>query len=556
MNTKIYSLMLGLLTLTGLLTGCKSDEDITFDHERQQFETRAERILLEFIAPFGTTADEEIYITGAFNGEEEAVGNPQYLLTKAPNSNIKWGIYLDPSTFVGGKSLADGFRFFSKNQGKEFTTAGDEALHTDNPGVGTFTNIWGQRWESYYWSGGEAPEPEHDGFAVYVDDQTGWDVLTLYMWGDVNNLNGDWPGMNVTGTWNHDGVTWKYFDMGEANTGLVENLIFNNGGAGVQLPDFNFAIERNIYLRITADGVEEIGLEPSVKHDGYAVFVYDETGWDALNLYMWGDTNNLNGDWPGMEVTGEQTVNGVTYKYFDMGEANTGLAENLIFSNAGSNQLADFAYTIDHDVYLHITTAGVTEIDPATFQPGGETPDPSPAPEPQPTGETVIIAVKNSVGYADPHLYVWGDSEACGGWPGAAPVKVTDNGWCLFELPANGTFNLILNDNGSPQVDGPEVFTAGSHFYDVNTGWEESANTVTIQNNAGYNDPRLYAWGAGEIYGGWRGIKPTINENGTLVFPLPNDGGEYNLILNGEGDGVQQDIATVVANQSYTFTAN
>ncbi len=558
MNTKIYSLMLGLLTLTGLLTGCKSDEDITFDHERQQFETRADRILLEFIAPFGTTADEEIYITGAFNGEEEAVGNPQYLLTKAPNNNIKWGIYLDPSTFVGGKSLADGFRFYSKNQGKEFTTAGDEALHTDNPGVGTFTNIWGQRWESYYWSGGEAPEPEHDGFAVYVDDQTGWDVLTLYMWGDINNLNGDWPGMSVTGTWNHDGVTWKYFDMGEANNGLIENLIFNNGGAGIQLPDFNFTIERNVYLRITADGVEEIGLEPSVKHDGYAVFVYDETGWDALNLYMWGDTNNLNGDWPGMEVTGEQTINGITYKYFDMGEANTGLGENLIFSNAGASQLADFAYTIDHDVYLHITTAGVTEIDPATFQPGGETPTPAPGPDPesQPTGETVIIAVKNSVGYADPHLYVWGDSEACGGWPGAAPVKVTDNGWSLFELPANGTFNLILNDNGSPQVDGPEVFTASSHFYDVNAGWEESANTVTIQNNAGYNDPRLYAWGAGEIYGGWRGIKPTINENGTLVFPLPNDGGEYNLILNGEGDGVQQDIDTVIANQSYTFNAD
>ena len=558
MNTKIYSLMLGLLTLTGLLTGCKSDEDITFDHERQQFETRADRILLEFIAPFGTTADEEIYITGAFNGEEEAVGNPQYLLTKAPNSNIKWGIYLDPSTFVGGKSLADGFRFFSKNQGKEFTTAGDEALHTDNPGVGTFTNIWGQCWESYYWSGGEAPEPEHDGYAVYVDDQTGWDVLTLYMWGDINNLNGDWPGMSVTGTWNHDGVAWKYFDMGEANTGLIENLIFNNGGAGMQLPDFNFTIERNVYLRITADGVEEIGLEPSVKHDGYAVFVYDETGWDALNLYMWGDTNNLNGDWPGMEVTGEQTINGITYKYFDMGEANTGLGENLIFSNAGASQLADFAYTIDHDVYLHITTAGVTEIDPATFQPGGETPTPTPGPdpEPQPTGETVIIAVKNSVGYADPHLYVWGDSEACGGWPGAAPVKVTDNGWCLFELPTNGTFNLILNDNGNPQVDGPEVYTAGSHFYDVNTGWEESANTVTIQNNAGYNDPRLYAWGSGEIYGGWRGIKPTSNENGTLVFPLPNDGGEYNLILNGEGDGVQQDIDTVIANQSYTFNAD
>ena len=483
MNKKLYSLLLVLLAFIGLMSSCSDSKELVFDHERQQFETRSDRILLEFIAPFGTTADEEIYITGAFNGEDEAIGDSQYLLTKAPNSNVKWGIYLDPSTFVGGKSLADGFRFYSKNQGKEFTTAGEEAQHVDNPAIGTFTNIWGQRWESYYWSGGEAPEPEHDGFCVYVDDQTGWDALTLYMWGDVNNLNGDWPGMQVTGTWNHGGITWKYFDFGEANTGLVENLIFNNGGAGAQLADFNFAIERNLYLRITADGVEEIGAEPTVKHDGYAVFVYDETGWDALNLYMWGDTNNLNGEWPGMEVTGEQTINGITYKYFDMGEANTGLGENLIFSNAGSNQLADFAYTIDHDVYLHITTSGVTEIDPSTFQPGGDTP--APEPQPQPTDETIIIAVKNSIGYADPHLYVWGDSEACGGWPGATPVKKTDNGWLLFELPANGTFHLILNENGSPQIDGPEVLTNGSHFYDVNTEWTESANTVTIKKNIG-----------------------------------------------------------------------
>ena len=552
MKKKIYSLFLTLLAVTGFMSSCSNKEDIVFDHERQQFETRADRILLEYIAPFGTTPKEEIYIVGEFNGGEEAIGNPAYLLTKAEKSDVKWGIYLDPSTFVGGKTLSDGFAFYSKTQGKEYTINGEEAVHNDNPGVGTFTNIWGQRWEAYYWEGGEAPEPEHDGFCVYVDDQTGWDVLTLYMWGDINNLNGDWPGMQVTGTWNHDGITWKYFDFGEENTGLNENLIFNNGGAGAQLKDFNFTIDRNIYLRITADGVEEISPEPSVKHDGFAVFVYDETGWDALTLYMWGDVNNLNGDWPGMEVTGEQTINGVTYKYFDMGEGNTGLSENLIFSNAGSSQLSDFAYTIDHDVYLHVTTSGLTEIDPSTFQPGGGGGD---TPDPEPTVEKVIIAVKNSVGYADPHLYVWGDSEACGGWPGAAPVKVTDNGWYLFELPANGTYNLILNDNGNGQVDGPAVFTTGSHFYDVNTTWVESTNTVTINNQAGYTDPRIYAWGDGEIYGGWRGIKPTSNENGVLVFPLPNDGGTYNLILNSDS-GSQQDIAAVVANQSYSFTAN
>lgn len=555
MNKKLYSLLLAVLTLTGLMTGCKSNDDITFDHERQQFETRADRILLEFIAPFGTTPNEEIYILGAFNGEDEAIGQEQYKLMAAPTSNAKWGIYLDPATFINGKTLADGFYFYSVTQGKELDLNGDLAHHTENPGLGTFTNIWGQHWESYYWEGGESPEPEHDGFCVYVDDQTGWETLTLYMWGDVNDLNGGWPGMQVTGTWTHGGVTWKYFDFGEANSGLNENLIFNNGGAGAQLGDFNFTIDHNIYLRITTDGVEEIGEPETVAHDGYAVFVYDETGWDALTLYMWGDTNDLNGGWPGMEVTGEQTVNGVTYKYFDMGADNAGLAENLIFNNAGGGtQLGDFAFTIDRDIYLHITASGVTEIDPATFQPGGGT---TPEPEPEPAVEKVIIAVKNSIGYEDPHLYVWGDSEACGGWPGAAPVMVTVNGWYLFELPATGTFNLILNNNGNGlQTDGPAVTDSGTRFFDVNESWVESTNTVTITNNAGYTDPRLYAWGAGEIYGGWRGIKPNSNEEGVLVFPLPNDGGEYNLILNGEGDGVQQDISQVIANQSYSFTAN
>ena len=554
MKKKIYSLVLTLLAVTGFMSSCSSDKDIVFDHERQQFETRADRILLEYIAPFGTTPKEEIYIIGDFNGGEEAIGNEAYLLTKAEKSDAKWGIYLDPSTFIGGKTLADGFSFYSKTQGKEYTITGEEAIHFDNPAVGTFTNVWGQRWEAYYWEGGEAPEPEHDGFCVYVDDQTGWDALTLYMWGDINNLKGDWPGMQVTGTWNHDGVTWKYFDFGEENTGLNENLIFNNGGAGAQLADFNFTIERNIYLRITANGVEEISPEPAVKHDGYALFVLNQSSQTELALYAWGDAEAFGG-WPGMQPTGTQVINGNEYIYFDMGQANTGLNLNLIPNNNNGGvqwEGGDLNFTIDHDIYLRIFDGGYEIID-KDYQPGDT---PGPGPEPEPTVEKVIIAVKNSVGYAEPRLYVWGDSEACGGWPGAAPVKTTDNGWCLFELPANGTFNLILNDNGNGQVDGPAVFTAGSHFYDVNTTWEESPNTVTILNNAGYTDPRLYAWGDGEIYGGWRGIKPTSNENGALVFPLPNDGGTYNLILNGEGEGVQQDISQVVANQSYSFTAN
>lgn len=445
MKTKnIFSLIVVMLGALSVMTSCSSDEDIVFGHERQQFETRADRILLEFIAPYGTAVDEEIYIMGAFNGDSASMGQEAWKLMKAPNNDFKWGIYLDPSTFVNGKTLADGFRFYSATQGMEFTVKGEMANHTDNPGLGTFTNVWGERWESYYWSG-DGPEIEHDGYVVYVLDETGWANLKLYMWGDVNDLNGGWPGMDPTGKQTIAGTQYTYFDMGADNTGLSENLIFNNG-EGTQLADFAYTIDHDVYLRVTASGVEELSEPEVVPHDGYAVFVVDKTGWDVLTLYMWGDVNDLNGGWPGMETTGEQTIKGVTYKYFDMGEANTGLSENLIFNNGGNGvQLADFAYTIDHDVYLEVTASGVTEIDPSTYTDGGDTPEPQP-------GETHYIYVEDQTGWDAIALYAWGDKEFFGGWPGALPTgtKTVDGvNYTYWEFTSAGeTEHLIFNNNG------------------------------------------------------------------------------------------------------------
>ncbi|MBQ5461933.1 MAG: starch-binding protein [Bacteroidaceae bacterium] len=469
MKKNILWILALVLPFMGFFSSCSSDEDIIFDHERQQFETRADRILLEFIVPFGTTADEEIYITGPFNGDSTAIGNAAYLLTKAPKSDMKWGIYLDPSTFINGKTLADGFRFYSVSQGKEYTTKGEQAWHTDNPSVGTFTNIWGQRWESYYWSGDE-PEIEHDGFVVYVDNQTGWDAITLYMWGDVNNLNGDWPGMAPTGTVKLNGTTWTFFDMGADNSGLSENLIFNNAGGGTQLPDFAFTINRDIYLRVTESGVEEVEVEPSVKHDGYAVFVLDQTGWDDITLYMWGDVNNLNGDWPGMAVTGEQTVAGNTYKYFDMGADNSGLSENLIFNNAGGGtQHPDFAFTIDRDIYLLVTASGVEEIDPHNFKP---------------SSGSHKIYINNQTGWDALGLYAWGEGlpELFGEWPGLTTyTSETIDGvtYQVFTYEGSGQeYHLILNNAGAgSQVDGPAITTGSDYFFTV-TASEWTAKSV------------------------------------------------------------------------------
>ena len=455
MNKKLYSLILAVLTLTGFMSSCSSKDEIVFDHERQQFETRADRILLEYIAPFGTTTGDEIYITGAFN-DWDTSGDPQWLLTKGPTSDIKWGIYLDPTTFIPGTSLGDGFRFYSKAQGQEVTLTGEYAIHNDDPSIGTFTNIWGQRWEAYYWEGGEAPEPEHDGFCIYVDDQTGWDALALYAWGDAEVFGG-WPGASVKGTWKHEGVTWKYFDFGEANTGLVEHLIFNNGGNGVQLADFDFTIDRNVYVKITPEGVEEISTDEPVPPttDGFAVYIDDQTGWDAIALYMWGDVNDLNGGWPGMQVSGTWDYKGVTWKYFEMGEANTGLAEKLIFNNNNQgSQLADFDFTIDRNVFLRVTPDGVEELD-IPFPSGGGSKIPH---------DGYVLYVLNESSQTDLALYAWGDTEAFGTWPGMpATGKETIKGveYIYFDLgEANTGLDLHLipnNNNNGVQWEGDDL---------------------------------------------------------------------------------------------------
>jgi len=460
MKKNILWVLALLFPFLGFMSSCSSDDDIVFDHERQQFETRADRILLEFIAPFGTSVDEEIYIIGAFNGDSAAIGNPAYLLTKAPKSDQKWGVYIDPNAFVGGKTLADGFRFYSATQGMEYTIKGVQATHNDNPAVGTFTNVWGQRWESYYKSAEEEPTVEHDGFVVYVIDETGWDIH-LYQWGDVNNLNGDWPGVAPTGTQTIDGTKYLYWDMGAANTGLNQNLIFNDGGQGQQLADFAYTIDHDVYLRVTTSGVEELTVG-GPKHDGYVVYAINKTTWDAITLYQWGDVNNLNGDWPGVEPTGTQTIKGNEYLYWDMGEANTGLNQNLIFNNnGGGTQLADFAYTIDHDVYLEISDGGVTEINPANYAGAHK------------------IYIDNRTGWDALGLYAWGDGlpELFGEWPGKTNYsKETVNGteYVVFTYEGDGQeYHLILNNAGAgSQVDGPAIITGSDYFFTVSAdGW-------------------------------------------------------------------------------------
>jgi hypothetical protein len=139
---------------------------------------------------------------------------------------------------------------------------------------------------------------------VFVDDQTGWaEGLALYQWGDVNNLGGGWPGAQVACTVNIAGTAYKVFVFEDA-VGLNQNLIFNNNGNGTQLGDYALKLdEPQYFLTVTADGVT-----PKEAPNAAVIFANDQTGWDALALYQWGEVNNLGGDWPGAQVSATATV--------------------------------------------------------------------------------------------------------------------------------------------------------------------------------------------------------------------------------------------------------
>ena len=337
------------LMLLPLLAGCSKDE-IIFDSELPRFELRPGYQLLEVIVPQGTMPTDKIYIVGEFNGgQEAAVGNPMWQLEKASDTDVKWGIYLNPDDFVDGKTLADGYTFYNSEQGEERSLDNQPVLHTEAPALGQRLNVLLYRWADYFNKPVDPGEIVHDGYVIYVVDNSGYEDLAMYAWGDAEAF-GAWPGMTPTGKVEIEGVTYKYFDTGAANEGLNLNLIFNNNNGGSQLPDYNVTLDKDFYLELTPDAVLEYDPSSNVKHDGYAVFVVNKSGWDELYLYMWGAVNDLNGAWPGMAPTGTQTIKGVEYTYFDLGAANcdAGLEEHVILNNGNGKQTADLNFVSGH----------------------------------------------------------------------------------------------------------------------------------------------------------------------------------------------------------------
>ena len=179
----------------------------------------------------------------------------------------------------------------------------------------------------------------------------------MYAWGDaLPELFGGWPGVALENNVTCGGVAYSRVETTATAYDLVYHPIFNNN-AGTQydapvvtLAHYNFII--------AGETAAEIGAAPAVK-----VYVDDQTGWDAITMYSWGDINDVVGGWPGAACTTE-TVDGKEYKAFEIPADGFGTSCNLIFNNNGGGiQHGDYNITADRDIFLTVTAEGVSVIE-------------------------------------------------------------------------------------------------------------------------------------------------------------------------------------------------
>lgn len=561
----------GLFLLLFLsLASCKEDT-FTLTSELPQFETKEGMMLLEVIVPYGTGVNDNIYIYGDFNGGIDAVGNPQWLLQRANTTSgvpAKFGIYLDPTTFQDGKTLANGYTFYNIQNGAEVDSEGNGPVwHYDYPEVGKRLNVFVDYFEGTLSSPGDPDEVEHDGYAIFVVNETTWTSLALYAWGDAEAFGG-WPGMEPTGKITISGVNYTYFDTGADNEGLNLNLIFNNNGGGIQLADYNVTLDQDYYLLINDDGVFPYDPNGNIEHDGAVIYVNDLSGWDELYLYMWGDVNDLNGPWPGMLPTGTQTINGVTYKYFDVGAANAGLTEHVILNNNAGTQFDDVVvFDLNDDVYIELTPTGATQIDPDNYTPS-DPGDVEPAPDPEEPTDEFFLYIEDNTGWDSFYVYSYGGGgEIFGKWPGETSETtktIGDKTFLVFSVPATEeAANLIFNDNAGTQYDAMSL-TLDKDYYIIAGStaaelWTAPTYHLYIDNQTGWNSFYVYAWGDSQTFGDWPGASSTTIEtiNGVdyLVFDLAGTGETENIIFN-DYDGTQYDAFTITLDKDYYITAS
>ncbi|MCL1973536.1 MAG: starch-binding protein [Bacteroidetes bacterium] len=146
-------------------------------------------------------------------------------------------------------------------------------------------------------------------------------------------------------------------------------------------------------------------------------------------------------------------------------------------------------------------------------------------------------------GWNEMAVYVWGDSQLFGDWPGAL-VTSDINGWYSVVIPYKFNANLIINNNGDgKQLDLINIPAKNAEDVDLYVNLETGdifrtpPITVSWTVVAGsWTDMYVYSWGDDvQLFGDWPGRKLTPNADGSFSVDVPSEGEVHLIINNNEG---------------------
>ena len=470
---KFINLLICLLPVL-LFWGCKEKEDLVFEHEKPQFEIKSNAILVEVIVPVETNVTDEIYIVGDFNGGTAAAGKSVWKLQCSEKTNYRWGIYLDPATFVSGKTLADGYYFTSLQKGYEITLDGEKVLRKETANVGTRLEEKISRWEDYFVGPNDWPVVPANRIMlrVSVPDYTPANSK-IAIYGNINGWDGskaDWQAKMLDSTRYYFMLNPDLFAGGTNLAGSFKLALIEprrdwwfheanadggpDGGPDLSIPGATVSGGAHDLTVAGWRNRSEIGVsEP----EPIVIKIKQVKGnWGEIAVYSWGGSPNVEafGGWPGRKLTPDAQG----WYAIEVPDARP---MNMILNNNGNGSQFDFIKDPTESACYEIDTDGKTFV--AVDCPEG-----------------FVIRWKQVEGnWNDFYVYSWGGSpnvQAFGGWPGQL-VTPDAQGWYTVLVPNIRPINLILNNNSGDQFDfirDPE----GNACFEVHT--KSGNNTSTF----------------------------------------------------------------------------
>lgn len=396
---------------------------------------------------------------------------------------------------------------------------------------------------------------------VYFKKPTGWQIPYVYIYNELGENNGSFPGERMTKI---DDNLYKYELKGFTDAKVVFNDWFYGGHKSEELnlsATGKMIYDSEAQTKWSASGdYEDKNVEQDEEEKSTAkVYFQKPAEWttDEVNVYFY-KTGASGPSWPGIPMEKVEGKEGL-YTY----TLPKGLDGSMVLfnTNGGTVQIPkDVGFKAPADTTM-IYDNGWKEY----LQ-----------------GVSKVYFRKPSEDWNDPYVFVYDDSKnpqvnVAGEWPGIK-MKEEVNGLYSYTLPEgyNDT-KVVFNDNGSNQTPGygnPGLVlkTDSAMIYDngnlrdftaddLETPEEaavagQGVTKVYFKNDFGWEKVKIYYWQEDGTSTAWPGVSMVDEGNNLYSYNLPKGYESAKIIFNNDGNGQQTvNLATKVGS-TMEFASN